>query len=172
MENHAGIAHAPTVVVELATGALGALATTSSGELAGVVPGCAEASVLLVATCDGEPTGAAAPKPRGGPSVLLAAVHGTRPTEAAAPKRGEPWAPLAAACGARPTRAAAPTPGEVPVKEEEPTSKGTQSISDRKSKEDEGGSEISANGKEASSNVTCHEMMSRCKIKTLIALVF
>jgi hypothetical protein len=68
-------------------------------------------------------------------------------------------APLAAAWGARTPGAAAPTLGEGPVKEEEPTGKGTQSISNRKSKVDEGGAKISANGKEVSSNMTCREMM-------------
>jgi hypothetical protein len=59
-----------------------------------------------------------------------------------------------AACGERPTRAATPKLGGAPVKEEGPIDSGTQSISKRKSKVDEGGAKISVKGKEASSKVT------------------
>jgi hypothetical protein len=157
---------APTVVVESTMGAPGALAMTSGKELAGDALRCAEASVLLAAAYGEEPIGAATPKPGGGPMALLAVAYGTGPTGAAAPRRGKAVALLAVCCGARPTGVAALTPGEALVKEEETTGKGTQSISDRKSKVDEGGAEISANGKEASSNVTCREMMRQLDVRS------
>jgi hypothetical protein len=53
-----------------------------------------------------------------------------------------------------------------PIKEQEPTNKGTQSISNRKSKVDEGGVEISVKGKEASAKVTCHKMMSLLDVRS------
>jgi hypothetical protein len=46
-----------------------------------------------------------------------------------------------------------------------PIDKVVQSSSERKSKEDEGGSEISAKGKEDSSNITC-EMIMRLVAKS------
>jgi hypothetical protein len=151
----------PAVMVVSVMGAPGILATTSGKEPAGAAPGWAEASVVPAAAYGGGPIGAAALKPRGGPSVPLVVARGTRPIGAVAPRRKEQVTPLAAACGARPIGVAAPTLVGVPVKEEELTGKGTQSISDRKSNVDEGGAEISTNGKEASSNVTCHNMMRR-----------
>jgi hypothetical protein len=72
------------IVVEVTVGAPRALATTTGKELAGVALGCAEASVLLAADYDKEPTGATTPKPGGGLVALLAATCGTRPTGAAA----------------------------------------------------------------------------------------
>jgi hypothetical protein len=111
------------------------LAATSDVELDGVVPRFTRASVLLAAMCDARPTGAATPKSTGaavpklggGASVLLAVTYGGRPSTKA---RG------------------------ASVKEQGPTGKGTQSMSERKSKVDEGGAKILAKGNEASSKVT------------------
>jgi hypothetical protein len=86
--------------------------------------------------------------------VPLAATYGAAPIGAAVPEVvhvEEAWVPLATTCGVVPTGVAVP---EVPARGLRSIGSGMQSSSDRKSKEDEGGSEISVKGKEDSSTNT------------------